>query len=301
MSLGWIKELVYEYPARSLAANLPRAMGSQLGRVLAVVERATTRAATNRRLRANLARALDLPEDSPQIRNLARSLILHHIWHLLEYGLRRQIGTSWKGISLEVSGFEHAERILAQKRGLVVAAGHLSTWVLYPAAFAWRGYTTALIERDALNDDPPEAWMARQKLRARRPLQETRHGYTTFYTGGAGKRAAQLLREGGVVVIAVDYPPPAETEKIRFLGVERAAPTGAARLAIEGNAGVVAAQLERIEFGRNRLTLFPVDVPQTGDSRKDVVTLARSMAAQYETFIRANPGQWSWQLWRDLR
>ncbi len=300
MPLGRIKQLIYEYPARSLARQLPLNAGAALGATLAAVEYATLRPASRRRLREKLGEALELSPDSDEIHVLARSLIRHHVWHLLEYGLPFRLAPQDTGPVIEVAGLEHAKQVLETGRGLFVAAGHLCTWVLYPAVFSWLGYETALIERDMSQAEGEDHWLSRQKMRVRKRLQQSYHGYETIHTGGARKRALGVLRRGGVVVMAVDYPPAKATRTMPFLGRQRGLPTGAASLVLDAGAGTVSAQLERLSFGHKRLTLEPVEIPKTGDPKADTFALARTFAQNYERFIRAHPDHWSWQLWREL-
>lgn len=300
MRPGDLKELAYHFPVRWVAALLPLRVVAALGLLLAELEYLTMRPGSRKHLCDRLARALDLPADSKRARRLSRLVVRHHVWRVLEYGLAPRLKRKMAEDFVELVGFEHAEKGLRAGKGLVLVGGHLATFELHPAVFAWKGYPTGLLEPADTHPDRLSGFVPRLVERYRKSHQRRHLGYETIYTGGALERATGLLARGGVVGIAADFPPSRESQTCRFLGVERPVPSGAARLVLETDAAVVLAQLERVRFGRNRLTFSPVTVTRTGDGRSDVLTLARRLAKGYEEFVHQHPEQWAWLMWREL-
>ncbi|MBI4557215.1 MAG: lysophospholipid acyltransferase family protein [Candidatus Hydrogenedentes bacterium] len=301
MNLGALKQWCYYFPLRWLAGWAPLSFIAWLARVAARLEYLTVRPATRRLVRDNLAFVLKLPSDSPRVRAIAHEVIWHYVLNIVEYAcahrLRQRVGESF----LEVVGFEHAENPLKEGKGVVLVGGHLATFELHPTAFGWRGCNTALIEPYDTRPENAPRGVAGVIYRFRRGHQEQHLGYKTVYTGGGFHQAVKFLQKGGVVGIATDFPPPAPETTCPFLGAERPIPLGPAYLALKTGAAMVIGQLERFEFGQNRLTLSPVECSGTGDLRADVARLSRELALAYEQYILQRPEQWAWHMWAQTK
>jgi len=133
----------------------------------------------------------------------------------------------------------------------------------------------------------------------RRRHQERHLGYATVFTGADLRRAVDIVEAGGVVAIAIDIAPASDRVCGDFLGAPRHVPAGPAYLALKTGATIVIARLERLHFGRNRLTLEPVVAPAVGDWRDGVEKLTLLLAEAYERFIVERPEQWAWRMWHE--
>jgi lauroyl/myristoyl acyltransferase len=298
MTPGDLKLLVYYFPARWLASAIPVAWAGALGRLLAAIEYATVRPANRRRLQQNIARALGLVPGSSQVDSLSRQVVRHYVWDQLEFALAGRIEK--RAAFLEMAGFEPVQEALDKGIGAVIAGGHLATFELHAAAFAWKGYQTGLIIPGETRPGRVSGFAQKRIARFRDRRRQETLAYSAIYTGGALQQAVNLLKQGGIVVLGVDYPPAQESQSCSFLGQSQPVPSGAARMAIEAGAPVFLAQLERIRFGQNRLTLTPVTMPRSDDREADILALAQTLAKGYEHYVRANPAQWAWLMWLRL-
>lgn len=300
MTPGVLKQLIYYYPARWLSMALPVSHIAALGRLLAAFEYATTRPSTRRRLQQNIARALDLPASSTQVKSISRQVVLNYVWDQLEFGIANRLRDSNPAQFLQIVGFEPVQKALDRGFGVVIAGGHLATFELIAAAFAWNGFQTGLIVPGETRRDRVSGLGRKLVARFRGQCQKEHLAYSSIYTGGALQQAVDMVDQGGIVVMGVDYAPAAEARTCSFLAQSQPVPSGAARIAIEGQAALFLARLERIQFGQNRLTLTPVNVIRSSDPDADVLRVARTLAEGYESYVRANPAQWAWLMWQHL-
>lgn len=300
MCLGDLKQMFYYFPLRWLARVCPVKLVEILGKGCGWLEMKTVRPATMRRLRTNLAKTLHLPPESEKIRDLSRKVITHYLWNILEYclahHLRRRLGTGF----FQFRGLDCIDRAIEEGRGVVVVSGHLVTFELIPTVLVWRRYETALItpKESRLEQIPRGIPYIIQKFRKR--YQQRYLGYQTIHTGMAFRTAISLLKRGGIVGIAIDYPSPTGSMTMGFLGRPVRVPMGPAYLAVKTQAKVVLVQLERLSFAQNRFVVTPLPIPRTGNERADMRILTVKLATMFEQFIMQHPEQWAWQMWHQI-
>ncbi|MEW6606575.1 MAG: lysophospholipid acyltransferase family protein [bacterium] len=297
MSLSNLKQLFYYFPLRWLATLLPISLIGVLGTLCAYIEILTIRPGTKKRLFVNLMTALGLENDSQKCATLCFNVIRHYIWNILEFTQAHRLWKGRKTNFIQLVGFEHITQSLRQGRGVVLVGGHLATFEFHTTAVAWQGYSSALVEpRETQLDNIPSGIPRIIQIYRRR--HQTRYlQYETIYTGMGFRQALKFLKQGGVVGIAIDYPVVTHSVICRFLGQERKVPLGPAYLAMKTDADIVIAHLERITFGKNRLTFIPVPVIKTEDFITDMSSLSIQLAQTYEQFILKHPEQWAWQMW----
>lgn len=107
------------------------------------------------------------------------------------------------------------------------------------------------------------------------------------------RAAIRRLKNGGLVVSAIDRPIPEDRELIEFFGRPAYLPTGPARLALMTGARVYVGACHH-EKGKGYALHVrgPVELVQTGDRQQDVLDSTRLLAGVLEDYVREHPEQW---------
>jgi KDO2-lipid IV(A) lauroyltransferase len=106
----------------------------------------------------------------------------------------------------------------------------------------------------------------------------------------------RALRKNRVVVALNDqYKRRSKGTFVPFFGVRASTSPGPALIALRAGAPILPAACVRIGPDRHRLVIRPpLEVPDTGDRRKDVDLYTARGNAALEAFIREHPEQWMW-------
>ena len=109
----------------------------------------------------------------------------------------------------------------------------------------------------------------------------------------AGRALRKRLQEGGLVGFIADRViGEAAAQPVRMFGHETSIPLGPSTLVVMHRAGLVVGRCLRIGPDRFRIDGDIVDVPDTGDRRADIASLAERIGAIFERHIGENPEQW---------
>src|SRR5262249_46824414 len=122
-----------------------------------------------------------------------------------------------------VEGWEHAEAMLAAKRGAIVVTGHIGNWELLAAYFAHKGLPiTAIAKR--INNEGLNALIVEFRARngVRTILRESRD---------SGRDIVRVLHGGGILALLVDQDVKrTQSVSVPFFGRNARTPVAAARL-----------------------------------------------------------------------
>lgn len=186
---------------------------------------------------------------------------------------------------VEIVGGEHLDR--AQRAGgpVIVITGHHGNWELAGAVCAAHGLPLTVIYRPTQNS--LVNWLV---LWARRR-----------FTGGLlpkGREAAAgalgVLRKGGNLGILIDQKLN-EGVPVPFFGRDAMTSPVAARLAVGFRCPVLPIRAERTAGARYRVTFYPpMEIPDSGDRRKDQEDVMLAMNRMLEGWVRECPEQWFW-------
>lgn len=184
---------------------------------------------------------------------------------------------------------EHA----ARGRGLVVAASHTGNWDLAAVA------TARLL-------DPLTVITKRLSLGAVDALWQwtrRRYGVTLVPAAGALRSAQGVVEGGGAVAMMIDQVPAtrAHASVCTFLGQQAWVDRAPAVLAARTGASLLVTAAERIEGGRQRLSILHAEVPPP-DAGLAWATEATGRATEaLDRFVRRRPSEWLWmhRRWKD--
>ena len=241
-------------------------------------------------LRADRIARRNLDRAFPERSDAERAAIRRDVWDNLgralgEWPHLNRLYRANFGGRVEIVGGDILDRARAAGGPVIVITGHHGNWELVGAACAARGMKLTVIYRPAEN--PPVNWLV---LFARR-----------HFTGGLlpkGKDAAAgalaLLKRGGYLGVLIDQKLN-EGVAVPFLGHDAMTSPVAARLALAFRCPVIPVRAERIAGARYRVTVEqPLDLPATGDRKRDQAELMLAMNQTLERWVRARPEQWFW-------
>jgi KDO2-lipid IV(A) lauroyltransferase len=188
---------------------------------------------------------------------------------------------------VEVVGLEHLAKAAELGRGALAITAHYGNFEYIPAVVraCLPGVHVSVVGRTM-----PTAGM--QDMIERRRVRG----------GGAvipqdARAILRALREGTVIGILIDHYTRARRggALVPFLGIPAWTTTGPALLARRTGAAVVPLHIHRTHDGRHRIEVEPaLELPQTGDRERDVVTATARMNEVVGRWIREDPVPWTW-------
>jgi KDO2-lipid IV(A) lauroyltransferase len=106
------------------------------------------------------------------------------------------------------------------------------------------------------------------------------------------RQAIQRLRNGGVVITAIDRPD-VGGEPLTFFGRQAVLPVGHARLAIQTGSKILIGNVQKLRNGLYEAVCADLIEPViTGDRKVDVKNLAQKTLEVLEGIIRVRPQEW---------
>ncbi len=217
-------------------------------------------------------------------RNLARCFV--EIAHFDT--IRDQIDTY-----VDTEGWQHMEEALARGRGTIAITGHIGNWELLAAYCALHGIPVGAIAR-RMRDPRLDALIVdfRAKSGVETILRES---------PGSSRHILKILNNNGFLALLIDQDTRAPSLSVPFFGRPARTPAAAAVLALRRDLPVVALFMQRRPEGGHRLTVLPpIELPHSGDRRRDTLALTRRFNEIFEERVRQNPAEWVWwhRRWR---
>ena len=234
---------------------------------------------------ANLRIAFpELPE--AERRAIGRESFVHFAWQLIDVAR----GASWGAAELlarvEVEGREHVDAALAKGHGALALTLHLGSFEVAIRIVPVLGLPLTVIGRPLTNR------LLRRDIRA----QRTSTGAELLLHRNVAPQMLRALHKGRIVAALNDqYKRRSQGIFVPFFGVRASTSPGPALIALRAGAPIVPAACVRIGPDRHRLVIRPpLELPNTGDRRKDAELLTARGNAALEAFIREHPEQWMW-------
>jgi len=179
------------------------------------------------------------------------------------------------------------KRHKAEKRGVVIATGHLGNWEMLVLGFAALHEPISYLARPLDNPKIDDMLNARRTKFGNNPINKTNSAMT----------AVKILRGGEILGILADVNAhPKEGVFVPFFGVPACTTSGVAMLAIRTDSLIFPAfcvwdkGLKRYKFVHGT----PIEPVDTGDRKQDIVDTTAAYTAEIERIIRKYPDQWMW-------
>ncbi|TFB10467.1 lipopolysaccharide heptosyltransferase II [Candidatus Marinimicrobia bacterium MT.SAG.2] len=186
---------------------------------------------------------------------------------------------------LIINGSEHIDRVLKNKSGSVLAAGHIGNWELLGSAMAQRWPPVKGI---AVHMSNPYSDKFIEKLRF--------DGFEeVIYKSEPATSFLRSLKEGCNLGVISDQDAGKSGVFIDFLGRKASTPKGAAFFALKAKVPLFTVYSKRLDDGNYQAEIIPVELDYDGKiTEEKIKTATQEIAYRLENFIRENPDQWLW-------
>lgn len=186
---------------------------------------------------------------------------------------------------VKVEGIEHAERAKAKGKGIIYFTGHIGAFELMITAMGLNGMPFMVVGT-ALKDERLNDIVV--QFRAKHGSEPITRGRETF-------KLIKTLKSGGAVGMLIDQDTKVKSRFVNFFGMPASTPVGAALMAMKTGATVIPVLIHLGEDNLQHMILYPeVEMINTGDEEKDMITNTQVLTNILEQGIRRHPAQWVW-------
>jgi KDO2-lipid IV(A) lauroyltransferase len=245
-------------------------------------------------IRANQAVVRDLPYDDPALDEAIMEVMNYtaqaYVDSYKAIAGGRDVVLRYIKISDEI--LENADTWLNDGRGLVVVGPHLAGFDLVALLMGVKGYPILGLSYP----DPTGSYAAQHALRKKFGFDAVPVSVKVL------KRALRHLRDGGVVITAVDRPG-LGGEPMDFFGRKVILPTGHARIAVKTKSPILVGVPVLGDDGIYKAEMATlIEPPNTGNEREDALAMAQAVLVSMESYIRKWPAKWMMfhPLWPDV-
>lgn len=234
--------------------------------------------------RANFGAVLGLPEDHPEVRQVAREAFANYGRMMADFVLMGNMRPEEVRAMVTIDGREHADAALALGRGVVLALPHMGSWDFAGSIAGIWGYRIGAVAETfpgSLND----------------AVIETRsiHGLEVIpLNRGAVRVINGVLDDNGMVALMCDLPHGSGVE-VRLLGRRATVPSGPAALACRHGSPILPVYTRRTGSPGYHLHVDPPIQPPAARHCRDkeaLVEVMQQVMDRFEVFIREYPDQW---------
>ncbi len=196
----------------------------------------------------------------------------------------KQIGKLDKLITVE--GREHFDKGLAAGKGLVAVSAHFGNWEMLAGYLSYSGYPGSVVARRIYYDKYNDLLVG---MRAKMKLK-------TLYRDESPRDILKALKENRVLGILGDQDVSSvDGVHVNFFGRPAYTPSAPVRLAMRLGVPVIPCMMIREEGLKHRLIIEPaLELDQTGDEEKDVISNTQKWVSIQENYIRKYPHLWVW-------
>ncbi len=193
-----------------------------------------------------------------------------------------------EGLKALVPNTQTVERLIAQSRpdttGAFIVAPHMSAFDLVLLAIAYHGVRAQVLSYG----NPTGGYEIQNQIRSVTGLEITPvRGEETH------RQAIEHMRNGGIVITAVDRPIRKKAHMLSFCGHPSPLPAGHIRMALEAEVPVLVAAAQFQPDGKYHLLLSdPIVMQPHPDPGESIRKNAETVLQVIEGYIRQTPGQW---------
>lgn len=169
-------------------------------------------------------------------------------------------------------------------QGAFVVAPHLSAFDIALLALAYHGLQAKVLTYG----NPTGGYQIQNEIRASTSLD-----ITPVLGEETHREAIEWMRNGGVVITAVDRPIRRKAHMLSFFGHPSPLPAGHIRMALEANVPVIVAAAHRTTDRKYHIKLSdPIFMQPQADKDLEIQHNAEQVLQAIEVFIREAPEQW---------
>jgi lauroyl/myristoyl acyltransferase len=185
---------------------------------------------------------------------------------------------------LKVQGWENLEKARAIGKGVMVVSCHMGSYEVVAAIWS---ATLAPVSLFAEELEPRPLYEWYRETRARLGIS-----VLPLHLGGL-RKVTQALRDGEMVVTAIDRDITGTGHVMPFFGRPAPIPLGPAAIALRMGTPLLPVCVYRLPDDTYMVEgLPPVVAEPTGDEKADEIRITQQLLRQIEEFIRRHPEQW---------
>jgi Kdo2-lipid IVA lauroyltransferase/acyltransferase len=278
--IAHLAEVVGLVAVMAIFACLPIDWASGLGGFIGRM--AGPRIGASRRALRNLRQAM--PENSDaENRRILRGMWDNLCRAIAEYPHLTRIVAAWSGRVEIINGDRLTSLAAASKPGILFG-GHLGNWEIGSSTVhRLMGASVVSVYRAANNP-----WVDRLMRRFHRGRRAVPKG------SDGGRELVRQLRNGGSIALLVDQKQN-DGIAVPFFSRDAMTAPAIARLGYRFQCPIIPVRFERLSGARFRCTvLSPIELAETGNAARDVLTTMTRVNAVLEDWIRGHPEQWLW-------
>lgn len=185
-----------------------------------------------------------------------------------------------------VDGWEHLERSLAQKHGLIIVTGHIGNWEVGGAYMAARGLPLDVVAR-GMSNPVFENWVNRTRSEIGMQVIHDQDAVRKTPRSLKANRAVAFVSDHDALGLASTYVP--------FFSRPARTPRGPGVFALRFGAPILFMVCIRMASGRYTIFIEPIEVVITDNKDADVDNIMLRFTQLLEDKVRKYPEQYFWQ------
>jgi len=191
-------------------------------------------------------------------------------------------------VTVDIEGEENIQKALEKGRGVLALGCHVGHFLLLINVLNMKRYPIAYIYKETKNE--------RFKTYTRRIIDNLRlNAIPMKPKSTAAKKALRVLKNNGLLWVALDQSTREGAMGVEFFGVKTATSQGPAVLAMKTNAVVLPMSMRRNGFLDHTLIVRePLELPATTIDAEGVYANLLMMNGMIEKEILLNPEEWWW-------
>ncbi len=234
----------------------------------------------------NLTIAYGKEKSPEEIRQMAREVWINLGKSAGEFAIKIHITDKEKFFrNVEIIGLEHAEKALERGKGALFIVSHMGCWEAFSNAFMLLGMRAGAVGQK-MNDEKLNEMLMRSRERL---------GFKLLPRGSSYKTILKFLSDNHSMGILIDQDTRVKSVFVDFYGKPAYTPIGAAMLALDSEASVMAAYYLKKPDDTWQIIIKPeFKIIRTGDRRHDLQKNTEMFHKDIEEMIKKHPTQWVW-------
>lgn len=233
----------------------------------------------------NLRQALgsELPEE--EIDSVAREAFRSVGRSMVDFMRFEKLGPEWVNRVVESDARPVVERVMSEKKGLIVVTPHFGDWELGGVWYAAQGFPCDILVGVQHNE----------KVDALANRMRTSIGASVIPVGAGLRSVFKSLQDNHILGIAPDQHAPSGRLILDFFGRPASVAKGPALFSLRTGAPIFPFLLVRERYDRHLMKWAePIYSQRTGDEEADVQAITAKYMKFFEDQIRSRPGMWMW-------
>ena len=234
----------------------------------------------------NLTIAYGKEKTPEEIRQMAREVWINLGKSAGEFAIKLHITDKEKFFrNVEVIGLEHGKKALERGKGALFIVSHMGCWEAFSNSFMLLGMRAGAVGQTMKDEKLNDMLMkSRQRL-----------GFKLLPRGSSYKTILKFLSDNHSMGILIDQDTNVKGVFVDFYGKPAYTPIGAAMLALDSEASVMAAYYLKKPDDTWQIIIKPeFKVIRTGDRKSDLQKNTEMFHKDIEEMIKKYPTQWVW-------